>query len=262
MKRIIEKALQKDKILKHLVSEKALLWKIFMLFLCIYVLAALAVEVVFSLPPEIVQLLKDIDYFVCLVFLADFAYKFFTAPRKLAYLRWGWIDFVSAIPFYQFLRIGRLAMIVNIIRLFRGVRSVKTIVEFIFINRAKGVLTTVGMISFIMIIFSSVSILSIEKSAPGANITTPEAALWWAITTVTTVGYGDHYPVTTLGRIIASGLMVTGVALVGTFTAYVATIFFSPEIENEEICSEKILEELKAIRKELEELKRKTNPPA
>lgn len=64
--------------------------------------------------------------------------------------------------------------------------------------------------------------LDAEQAAPGANIKTPGDALWWAATTVTTVGYGDRYPVTTQGRLIAVALMVVGIAMVGAITASVA----------------------------------------
>jgi voltage-gated potassium channel len=69
----------------------------------------------------------------------------------------------------------------------------------------------------------AVAVLDAERSAPGANITSFGDALWWASTTVTTVGYGDRYPVTTEGRLIAVALMVVGIGLVGAVTASVAT---------------------------------------
>jgi voltage-gated potassium channel len=69
----------------------------------------------------------------------------------------------------------------------------------------------------------SIAILDAERNAPGANITSYGDALWWACTTVTTVGYGDRYPVTTEGRMIAVVLMVVGIGLVGAITASVAT---------------------------------------
>jgi voltage-gated potassium channel len=69
----------------------------------------------------------------------------------------------------------------------------------------------------------AVTVLDAERNAPGANITSFGDALWWASTTVTTVGYGDRYPVTTEGRLIAVGLILVGIGLVGAVTASVAT---------------------------------------
>ena len=75
-----------------------------------------------------------------------------------------------------------------------------------------------------MIIFSAVAILQVE-TAPNSNIKTAEDAIWWAYATITTVGYGDVFPVTTEGRIIAAALMTVGVGLFGTFTAFLASWF-------------------------------------
>lgn len=65
--------------------------------------------------------------------------------------------------------------------------------------------------------------LDAEENEPGANITNFGDALWWALTTITTVGYGDHYPTTLLGRLVAGGLMVGGIAVLGVVTASVAS---------------------------------------
>jgi voltage-gated potassium channel len=115
-------------------------WQVVMLFLSIYVLIALFVGTIFHLPNEISDLLNIVDTAICLVFIADFFYQLSTAPKKLAYLKWGWIDLVSSIPNVSFLRIGRLVRIARIFRLLRGVRSVKLIVSYLFVNRARGTL--------------------------------------------------------------------------------------------------------------------------
>jgi voltage-gated potassium channel len=97
-------------------------------------------------------------------------------------------------------------------------------IQHVYKNRARGAFTTVSMISFLLIIFSSIAVLQFE-TAPTSNIKTAEDALWWAYTTFTTVGYGDMYPVTTEGRIIAIILMTGGVGLFGTFSGFIASLF-------------------------------------
>jgi voltage-gated potassium channel len=79
--------------------------------------------------------------------------------------------------------------------------------------------------SSLLIVIASVAILDVEQDAPGALITTFGDAIWWAFVTITTVGYGDLYPVTTAGRLVAGGLMIAGIALLGSVTATFASWF-------------------------------------
>lgn len=200
-------------------------WQIFILFLSIYVIVALLVDAVLKLPSDVSSILMIIDNAVCIIFLGDFFWRLFRADSKTGFLKWGWIDFISSIPTFEALRWGRAVRIVRILRVLRGVRSTKIIISHLFRNRAKGAFFSVAMISFVMVVFGSIAILQIEPVSPDANIKNGADALWWAFVTITTVGYGDFYPVTTTGRIIAAVLMTAGVGLFGTFTAYVANMF-------------------------------------
>jgi len=91
----------------------------------------------------------------------------------------------------------------------------------------------VAVIAVLTTILASIFILEVEENAPGSNIRTAEDAIWWSYVTITTVGYGDKYPVTTEGRIIAAVLMTVGVGLLGTFTGFLASWFVSEEKEEE-----------------------------
>lgn len=139
-------------------------------------------------------------------------------------MRWGWIDLVSSIPAIDFLRIGRLFKLIRLLRIVKSFRTIKNFVDQVFVNRVEGTVTSVISIAILVIIFSSISILQFER-VPEGNIKTAEDAIWWTYTTITTVGYGDKYPVTTEGRIVAVFLMTVGVGIFGTFTAYVASFF-------------------------------------
>jgi voltage-gated potassium channel len=75
--------------------------------------------------------------------------------------------------------------------------------------------------------FGSLGMLRIEQYAAGANITSASDAVWYTIVTISTVGYGDKYPVTNAGRILGSIIIVIGVGIFGTFTGYLATTFLS-----------------------------------
>jgi voltage-gated potassium channel len=196
------------------------------LILSLYVLVSLVVTTFFTLTPEVHKILLQIDNFICIIFLIDFFNRFYQAPNKLKFLKWGWIDFISSIPFVDFLRVGRLLRLFRLLRILRAFNSVKHIVEHVYNDKSKGLLSTVAVIAFLMVLFSSVTILQVE-TAPNSNIKTAEDALWWSYTTLTTVGYGDKYPVTTEGRLIAAVLMTTGVALCGTFAGYIASLLMT-----------------------------------
>jgi len=194
------------------------------LALSVYVLIALLADTFFKLPPELSKLLNFIDNIVCAIFLIDFFYRLFKAESKLKFLKWGWIDFISSIPMVDFLRWGRAFRIMRLFRLLRAFRSTKYLASYVFRNRQQGAFTSVAIIAILMVIFSSIAMLQVETD-PNSNIKTAEDSIWWAFVTVTTVGYGDKYPVTTEGRVIAAFLMITGVGLFGAFTGFVASWF-------------------------------------
>src|SRR5215203_3913450 len=93
---------------------------------------------------------------------------------------------------------------------------------------------TVGLVGFV----AALAVLEAERSAPDASITTFGEAVWWTITTISTVGYGDRYPVTVEGRIVAATLMVAGIALLGVVTASIAAWF----VENVRRAGEQVSE--------------------
>jgi len=199
-------------------------FNIIIMVLTIYVLGALLLETIFVLPPETSKLLKFIDNVICLLFFVDFTVRFYKAENKLKFMRWGWIDLISSIPMINYFRAGRLLRLIRLFRIVRAFRSSRMLLHHIFKNKAKGTFTTVSIFAVMLIIFSSIAILQVENTKEG-NIKTAEDALWWAYVTITTVGYGDKFPVTTEGRIIAVVLMTAGVGLFGTFTAYASSLF-------------------------------------
>ena len=120
------------------------LHELFILGLCVYVLVALAVDTFFKLDRATSTILNYADTGICLIFLADFFAKLATAPRKLQYLKWGWIDFVSSILMVGYLRWGRVVRVVRILRVLRALRSTKTLTTFIFKRRTQSVFTAAG----------------------------------------------------------------------------------------------------------------------
>ena len=200
--------------------------------LSIYVLVALVVDSFFKLSPEISKLLYIIDDLICVLFLYDFFRRFRKAPSKLQFIKWGWIDLISSIPTFEYLRYGRLIRLIRLFRILRTFRSVKYLTSHILKTRIQGTFYAISLISFLMLILGSISILQVE-TVPESNIRTAGDAIWWAFTTITTVGYGDVYPVTSAGRVIAALLIITGVSLFGTFTGFVAAWFVGDKSRKE-----------------------------
>ncbi|MEL1246354.1 ion transporter [Flavobacterium sp. DGU11] len=192
--------------------------------LSIYVLGSLIVDTVVTLPPETSLLLNYIDNAICVFFFFEFCIRFVGAKNKMKFMQWGWIDLISCIPMVDFLRAGRLLRLIRLLRIIRAFRSAQHLLNHLFANKAKGALTSVSIVAMLLVIFSAIAILQVEND-PTSNIKTAEDAIWWAYVTITTVGYGDKFPVTTEGRVIAAILMTAGVGLFGTFTAYVASWF-------------------------------------
>jgi len=192
--------------------------------LSIYVLGALALDTFTTLDEEISKLINYFDYLICAVFFFEFWYRLFTAENKWAYLKWGWIDLLSSIPMIDAFRTARLVRIIRVIRIIKAYRSVQQLLAYLFHNRVKGMFASAMLTAVLIVIFSAIAILKVETS-PESNITTAEDAIWWAFATITTVGYGDKYPVTTEGRLVAMILMTVGVGLFGTFTAYISSWF-------------------------------------
>jgi len=205
---------------------------ILILILSVYVLIALFVDTYVELPQETSELLYYIDNLICIVFLIDFWVRFRKAESKLNFMKWGWIDLIASVPTFDFMRAGRLLRLIRIIRLVRAFRSTRHIVQHVFKNKIQGTLTSVSLIAILMLMFASIAILQVETD-PQSNIRTAEDAIWWSYATITTVGYGDRYPVTTEGRIIAMVLMTVGAALFGTFTAYISSWFIRSDSNSE-----------------------------
>lgn len=215
-------------------EEKLSFLNLLIIILSFYVLGSLVVDTFFKLPTEVAKVLYYVDNFICGIFLLDFVIRFRKAENKLQFMKWGWIDIIASIPTLDFMRAGRLLRLIRLIRIIRAFRSTKHIAQHIFKNKVQGTLTSVSLIAVLMLLFSSIAILQFETD-PNSNIKTAEDAVWWAYVTITTVGYGDKYPVTTEGRIIAAVLMTVGVGLFGTFTAFVSSWFVKDSAKTESV---------------------------
>jgi voltage-gated potassium channel len=167
-------------------------------------------------------------------------------------MTWGWLDLVSSIPMIDGTRWGRAARIVRVLRVLRGLRATKLLAGLVLRRRGESAFLAVSLVALLLIVFCSIAVLHFETD-PESNIKTAEDALWWAFATITTVGYGDCYPVTWEGRLIATILMCAGVGLFGTFSGFLAAWFIGSEAADG---SSHVSDDLRELREEVAALRR------
>jgi voltage-gated potassium channel len=245
----VESAAEQD-----VASERLGLLQVLTLILSVYVLVALLVQATVRLSPDTIEILEWIDFFICIVFLADFFVRFHRAPSKSKFLKWGWIDFVSSIPMLGIFRIGRVVRIVRIFRILRAFRSTKNLVTYFLHRRKATSFVAVATIALTVMIFAAIAVLNFEDQSEG-NIKDAGDAFWWAFVTMTTVGYGDKYPLTLEGRIVACILMTAGAGLFATLTGFIASMFLQPEAKNAETELHQLTREVRALADKIDALR-------
>jgi hypothetical protein len=168
------------------------------------------------------------------IFLGDFLYRLFTAESRSGYFfrGFGWADLLSSLPFPH-AKILRLFRLWRVIRLFVKFGFRNLVHEFIT-HRAENALLTVGFLVLCVIEFGSIAVVRAENTSANANIQTASDALWWVYVTITTVGYGDRYPVSNWGRIVGVVVLTAGVGLFGTLSGYLAQAFLAPSKQKKE----------------------------
>lgn len=157
-----------------------------------------------------------IEWVVWAAFAADYLIRLGLAERRAEFVRRHWMDLCAAmLPLIQPLRLLRLVSTLMLVGRRARMASQVRLTTYV-------VGSVVGLL-----MFGSLAVLSVERDSPNGNIKTLGDAVWWSFTTMTTVGYGDHAPTTGLGRILAVGLMLSGIALLGVVTANIAAWFIA-----------------------------------
>lgn len=210
---------------------------VYNLFIIILTVLSLIILVLLLLPmnKRTTDLLLVYDNLICLVFLADFLYNLHASKPKRAYFIQGrgWLDLMGSIPsfgilrFTGLLRLARLSRLVRIFRL-RRYKDKHSLLDDVLENRGQyaGFITVMAAVTVLFL--CSVFVLQFESRSPNANIVTGGDALWWAIVTITTVGYGDFYPVTAPGRIVGVFVMVSGVGIIAALASVLTSILIPP----------------------------------
>jgi voltage-gated potassium channel len=172
-----------------------------MAFLGLLYLGIYTAEVLNRTNSTLVQQLEVVSVVLWIIFAADVLFRLIFSKNIKTFIRSSWLEILAlTLPFLRVLRVFRVVI---------GLRGIKGFVQ----NRVNATAAYVLMLVPLTWFTGGIAVLDAESSNPDAIITTLREALWWSLATITTVGYGDKYPTTIEGQLVAAVLMVTGIAL-------------------------------------------------
>ncbi len=231
-----------------------------MLVLTLLFLVVMVLPVIYpGLSPGARSALAAIDLGIWAAFLAEYLARLFVAPDRLRFILRNPFDLLLVvIPVLRPLRLLRSVTLLRTARLIRiGAGAGRAVRESRVHLASRAALLAAGS-AFILILATAVMELDVERNAAKANITTFPDAVWWAVSTMATVGYGDHYPVTPAGRAVGIVLMIAGVGIFGVVAASTAAWFISAgQEEDKRLQAETIIAltaEVAALRRTVSEL--------
>lgn len=180
--------------------------------------------------------LESLDWIIWFIFVIDYSVRLFRSENKWEYFKKHPLELIAIIPLDAIFRAARVVRLLRIVRLI-GIGS-RYMIPTYKLLKTNG-LDKVLIVALILLFVIPIPIVYLEPSIDSFT-----DALWWAVVTTTTVGYGDIAPVTPIGRILAVILMIVGIGIIGTLTSAI-TSFFSNKSENNH--DKKVLEILKTI---------------
>jgi voltage-gated potassium channel len=208
-------------------------------------LAAYAWQVIGRVEGSGAEWLEAVLWLTWGIFALDYAANLWLAKDRRHWFLWNLHELlVVALPFFRPLRLLRLVTLLSVLH--------RTVGETL---RGR-VVTYVAGAAALLVFVGALAVLDVEQSAPDAKILTFGDAAWWAITTITTVGYGDMYPVTAAGRLVAAALMMSGIAVLGVVTASIASWLVQRVEESTEAAEQPVRAELGELVAEIAELRR------
>ncbi len=228
-------------------------YELFILLLSVVSIINLALVVLgpwLGMNQKLLEVIYIINGILTLFFIIDFSYRFFTTDSKKNYFfkNWGWTDLLACVPTFRIFRIFRIVKAIRLMRIF----GLKNMMYEIIDNRAGSALYLAIFGIILVAEIAGVTVLYAELQNTSANITDAGDAVWWVMVTLTTVGYGDQFPVTATGRLAGVFVMFSGVALIGVLASYLSSFFMEEAVprESEEQTSDdpqSILSELKTL---------------
>ena len=206
-------------------------YELFILAVSILSLANIVIFVA-SVDASTKEIAGIVDLLLSGILLIDFFGRLLVADNRRGYFfgQQGYLDLLGSLPLplIRLFRIARVYRAIGRVRAKGGRRLARQLSR----ERAQAALLFAMFLVILVLEVGSILVVNAEAGAPGANIETGGDALWWAVVTIATVGYGDKYPVTTPGRLIGVVMIVVGVGLFGIFTGYLARTFLTPRAED------------------------------
>jgi voltage-gated potassium channel len=202
--------------------------------LALLMIPLIVLPLVVDLSPGTESAFLAIDYLIWAVFATEYAIKLYLAPNRRRFVAHHIPDLIIVVvPMLRPLRVLRSVRLLRLLRLVRlAAFAAKGLHEARGILRHRG-LNWVLLIVLILNLIAAAAVLEFERGNPQANINSYPDALWWAVTTITTVGYGDRFPMSPAGRGVAVVLMIAGIAMFGVITATIAAYFVEQKAEED-----------------------------
>lgn len=227
-----------------------------LLVLALAIIPLLVIPFAFDLDSAVDDAFLGVDYLIWAVFAIDLTVRTYLTESRLRYLVSHWYDvLIVVVPFLRPLRVFRSA---RALRLLRLTWVTAFAVRLFAVARALGKRNGLAYVMAVGVGFvfaASSLVFAFERGGEGPIDDYP-TALWWAFVTITTVGYGDSFPVTNEGRGIAVLVMVAGISLFGFLTATIAAFLVEQRQDESETTLEDILAKLNLIEREVVSLRR------
>ncbi|MAM63115.1 ion transporter [Maritimibacter sp. UBA3975] len=197
---------------------------------------AIAVETVPGLDPTLRRALFSFEVLVVLIFATEYFLRLFSArkPARYVFSFWGVVDLMAwlpavlmFIPAFQAVRVLRLIRLLRLIKLFNTAPALNRLMQAF--GRVKSELVVWGVISTLLLYISAVGIYVFENPVQPEVFSSIPAALWWSVVSFTTVGYGDMFPITPMGRLLTTVLLFIGLGIFAVPAAIVTTALLEAE---------------------------------